>query len=1033
MDHPKENNENEKKYWVSHDQDDAKTGEFVSTPAKPTDAAEGIASHDGLDSESRRDFLKLMGASFALMGTAACTRSPVEKIIPYVNKPEEITPGIANWYASTCNECEARCGVLVKTREARPIKFEGNPKHAVAQGGLCARGQASVLNLYDPDRLQAPLAPSRKGSATGIDWADLDAKIVEKIRSSKGKVRILMAETPSPSTTKIVSEFASQAGAGEAVIWSPLGVDEFLEGQGAAYGSRTAPRLRFDRADYVLSFGADFLGTWLSPVGFNKDFSKRKKLGSMASGSRKEPVRFVALESNITLTGTNADERMRVPSGGELRAALAIAHEIIVSQGRSRFSGDSTVRALLESNSVNVVSKDLGLDAASLKKIANELWSARGSSIVVGAGHNLKGSAGRALEVVVALLNSALENEGSTIDGTVSPFVRRTNYDALAKLIGEIKAGAVDVLVIANVNPLYSLPKSAGLEEALSKVSTVVYVGDKFDETARAADYVAARSHALEAWGDAQAQDDLFTIQQPTIRPLYNTRSFEETLMAWAKKLGFSGPITSSATWHDYVRTNWKDSIYRSFSIATPFALFWESLLREGVFDGVAAKGSRELGSTRARSFNSSSLRLVSESLSKKGASANELKLVLYPKISIYDGQNANNGWLQELPDPVSKITWDNYASMSVAAAKKLGVVEGDVVKLKTESGELSVPAHVQPGLHDEVIALAVGYGRTGAGRVADGVGVNAYKLAVAKDTLEMAALKVAVEKTGAREKLAATQMHHSLEGRPIVREASYKAYASNPAAGHPPEHPTFSIWPEHKFPGYRWGMAIDLNSCTGCGACVIGCQSENNIPIVGKKFVDTGREMHWIRIDRYYTGSVENPQVVHQPMLCQHCENAPCETVCPVLATLHDDEGLNQQIYNRCVGTRYCANNCPYKVRRFNWFTFTEVAKPMHLVYNPDLTVRTRGVMEKCTFCVQRIRDGKDRAKDMGVTAKDGDIQTACQQSCPSDAIVFGNINDKNSRVAKIAADPRGYHVLKELNVKPSITYLTKIRNNNA
>jgi len=944
-----------------------------------------------------------------------------------------VTPGIANWYASSCTECEAGCGILVKTREARPIKFEGNPKHAASQGGLCARGQASVLNLYDPDRLQAPLAPGRKNLASGTSWEDLDSKVVDKIRAARGKTRILMGETSSPSAWKAVTDFTSQLGAGVPVVWEPQGLDELLNAQDAAYGTRVAPRLRFDRANYVLSFGADFLGNWLNPVAFGKDFSKRKKLGAIAS-KKAEPLRFVAIESMLTLTGSNADRRLRVNSGGEVRAALAIAHELIVNQSKTRYSSDSSVRALLEAHSVSTVSKDLGIDASALKKVANELWADRGKSIVVGAGHGLKGAAGNALEVVVALLNSALENEGNTVDGTTTPFERRTNFEALTKLIRDMKAGAVDVLVISGVNPAYGLPKNAGFEEALAKVGTVVYVGTKFDETARLSDYVAAASHALEAWGDAEAQRDLFSIQQPTIRPLYNTRSFEETLMAWAKKLGMSGALVTSPTWHEFVKSNWKNTIYSNFSISAPFALFWESLLREGVFDGVAAKGSRELGTSRARSFDTSSLRSVAEWTAKNGGVTSEMTLVLYPKIGMYDGRSANNGWLQELPDPISKITWDNYAALSVATAKKLGVVEGDVLRLKTSSGELHVPAHVQPGVHDQVVALAVGYGRIGSGRVSENVGVNAYILASANaETLDLSGIPVTIEKTSKREKLAATQMHHRLEGRPIVREADYPEYVSNPKAGNPDGHPLVTLWQEHKYPGYRWGMAIDLSSCTGCGACVIGCQSENNIPVVGKKFVETGREMHWIRIDRYYNGSDDNPETVHQPMLCQHCENAPCETVCPVLATMHDDEGLNQQVYNRCVGTRYCANNCPYKVRRFNWFTFTEVAKPLHLAYNPDLTVRTRGIMEKCTFCMQRIRDGKDRAKDLGTTVVDGQVQTACQQSCPSDAIVFGNVNDKNSRIAKINADPRGYHVLEELNVKPSVTYLTKIRNKNA
>lgn len=1017
-----ENNKVEKKYWLEPNEKPISEGEFLSTPAKTADPATAIASHDGLDSESRRDFLKLMGASFALMGTAACTRSPVEKIIPYVKKPEEVMPGIANWYASTCSECETGCGVLVKTRESRPIKFEGNPKHPTSQGGLCARGQASVLNLYDPDRLQGPLAPMRKGTATSaIGWDELDSKIVEKLRSAHGKVRVLMGENSKPSTRKIIDEFCSTVGAGSPVVWEPQGLDEHLDGQSSAYGSRVAPHYHFDKADYVLSFGADFLGTWGNTVAYAKGFSRRKKLGSMAQ-AKKAPIRFVAIESSMNVTGANADTRYRVPSGSEVRAALAVAHELL---GHSRYAGDSSVRALLDAHSPAMVSKELGVDPSVFKKIAEELWAHRGASIVLGAGHSLKGSLGRALEVTVAFLNSMLENDGATIDGTAAVLPRRSSYAALAKLIGEMKAGAVDVLVIYGVNPAYALPKSADFEAAASKVGTVVYLGSKMDETAHLADYVASTSHALESWGDGQAEAGVYSIQQPTIRPLYNTRPMEETLLVWGKKMGASW--ASAPTWHEFLKANWKETVYREHGGAAPFVLFWESVLREGLVD--ARKGG-----AKARSFNTSSLRSVADAMAKAGVTGSELRLVVHPRVGLYDGRNANNGWLQELPDPVSKTTWDNHASFSVATAKKLSLREGDTVRLKTASGEIDLPAHIQPGLHDNTVMVAPGYGQSGAGRVADGVGVNAYRLASASaDGFEASSVKVAVQKTGSKAEIAMTQLHHRMEGRPILKEALYEEYEKSPDAGNEKEGKLTTLWPKYNYPGYRWAMAIDLNSCTGCSACVIGCQAENNIPVVGKKFSGSSRGMHWIRIDRYYSGSDDNPEVSFQPMLCQHCENAPCETVCPVLATMHDDEGINQQVYNRCVGTRYCENNCPYKVRRFNWFTFTEVARPLNLVFNPDVTVRTRGVMEKCTFCIERIREGKDNAKDLGVSVADGEIKTACQQSCPSDAIVFGNINDKNSRVAKIAEDPRGYHVLEDLNTRPSITYLTKIRNKDA
>jgi Fe-S-cluster-containing dehydrogenase component len=646
-----------------------------------------------------------------------------------------------------------------------------------------------------------------------------------------------------------------------------------------------------------------------------------------------------------------------------------------------------------------------------------------GKSLVVGGGHQSTGELGVALEVAVNLLNSALDNDGVTVDGNASTKPVHTSYAELLNLVNEMKSGQVDVLIIYKTNPIYALPKAVGFEEALAKVGQVVMFADRLDETGRLADFVAATPHATEAWGDSSPYSGVYTVQQPTISPLYKTRGLEDSLIVWGKKLGLGGALGAAPNWHEYLMNSWKDMVHSRNSVGTPFQIFWEQVLRDGFYDGTS-----RMGVSRARTFGASTLRVL-----PKLSWAQDVTLVMYPKSTVFDGQGAesNNGWLHELPDPVTKVTWDNHASISPAMAKRLGVKEGDVVRLKTSAASIEVPVFVQPGMHDQTVGVQVGYGRTAAGRVGNDLGANVYPLASASARgLAMSGLAVSVEKTGKTVKLATTQRHHSMEGRAIVREAGLSDYQHNSKAGNEHQHKLVSMWPAYEYAGYKWGMAIDLNACTGCSACVIGCQAENNIPVVGKRFVLDSKEMHWLRIDRYYSGNVENPETVHQPMLCQQCENAPCETVCPVLATMHDHEGLNQQVYNRCVGTRYCANNCPYKVRRFNWFTFTDYAKPMNLVFNPDLTVRTRGVMEKCTFCVQRIREAKDRAKDQARKVLDGELKTACQQSCPTNAIFFGDINDKNTRVSQVAADPRGYHVLEELNVRPSVTYLTKIRN---
>lgn len=988
--------------------------EFASSPTSDGD------DQTGLDSASRRDFLKVMGAGFALMGASACTRRPVEKIVPYVKAPEDVKPGISNWYASASADCPCRCGVLVRTREGRPIKFEGNPKHPVNQGGLCIRAQASVLSLYDPDRLQGPVTAGRKGEANTIKWEELDAALVEKIRAGRGKVRVLTGELLSPSTNKLIQEFVSSVG-GKHVTYDVLGAENVLAASEQSYGSRVLPHYHFEKAKMILAFGADFLGSWISPSEFNRMFAKTRKVGKNApKGEEKTMSRFVAFEAAFTLTGSNADDRYRLKSGDEYKAALAIAHELIVAQSRTRFAGNGDVTSVLSPYAIANIATQLGVPAEALRSAANDLWQNRGKSLVVGGGNGVTGEMGTALEVAVNLLNSALENDGVTIDATASPRPVQTSYADLAGLVNDMKTGQVDVLILYKTNPIYALPPSLGFADALTRVKTVVSFTERLDETARLSDYVAAAPHSTEAWGDSSPYSGVFSVQQPTISPLYNTRGIEDSLMIWAKRLGAGGAIASTPNWHEYLMSSWKDLVHGRHGVGTPYPLFWEQILREGAYDGTS-----RLGPSRARSFSTAALRAL-----PKLSWSKDITLVMYPKSSLYDGtgSDANNGWLHELPDPITKVTWDNHASISPAMAKTLGVKDGDVVRLKTQAGTVEIPALVQAGMHDQTIGVQVGYGRVAAGRVGNDVGVNVYPLALAGGA--MSGMSVTVEKTGAHSALATTQRHNSMEGRAIVREAGLKKYQHNPKAGNEHHHKIVTLWPKYEYPGYRWGMAIDLNSCTGCSACIIGCQSENNIPVVGKRFVLDSKEMHWLRIDRYYSGSAENPETVHQPMLCQHCENAPCETVCPVLATVHDHEGLNQQVYNRCVGTRYCANNCPYKVRRFNWFTFTDYAKPMNLVFNPDITVRTRGVMEKCTFCIQRIREAKDHAKDFATKIKDGELKTACQQSCPTDAIIFGDINDKNTRVSQISSDPRGYHVLEELNTRPSVTYLTKIRN---
>ncbi len=977
----------EKIYWKIPGEHIKSTPEEFADEFKP----------EGVD---RREFLKLMGASLMMASLAGCSRRPVEKIVPYLNKPEEITPGVANWYASTCGECPAACGILAKTREGRPIKLEGNPDHPMNQGGLCARGQASLLNLYDPDRLKGPVRQAGKNGGKnweGVDWAEADREIgaiLKAIGEKKGSIRLLTGEIGSPSTARLIQEFLGRFADAKHIVFEPLSAEELARAQELCYGEKVIPRYLLEKAELVVSFGADFLDTWISPVEFTKDFSKNRRLekGRMS--------RFVCFESVPTATGSAADLHIPVRPGDEIQIALGLAHAIADNP-----------------SSLETVAEETGVDIQILRRLVKDLLAHKGRSLVLGGGFAMKGEGGVALHAAANYLNHLLENDGATLDAKNSPsYQSHSSRSELLSLIQEMKEGKVDLLLIHKTNPVYALPESVGFAKGLQQVPHIVSFADRVDETTLMAHWVLPTPHYLESWGDAEPQRGLFSLQQPAIAPLYDTRAFEETLLGWTTDNG-QRTTDQKQGWHGYLKKYWEENIYKKYGIVSSFITFWETSLRNGVFDS-----RKSLNGHPPRPFNINVL--SSLQVHSPQSIVHSPILVLHPTIPHYDGRSANNSWLMELPDPVTKITWNNYVSLSPAKAKDLKIREGDVLKIKTKEFEAELIAHLQPGLHPEALAVPLGFGRTQAGSVANGIGVNAFQFGSFIQ-------EASVEKTGKWESLATTQKHHDMQGRPIIKEATFEEYQKNPKAGNEENLHLPSMWSGHKYEGYRWGMAIDLSACTGCSACMIACQAENNIAVVGEKQVKKGREMHWIRIDRYYSGSEENPEVAHQPMLCQHCENAPCETVCPVLATVHNEEGLNVQVYNRCVATRYCSNNCPYKVRRFNWFEYLwKTQTPLAMVLNPDVTVREKGVMEKCTFCVQRIQEGKDKAKDFGRKVQDGEIKTACQQSCPAEAIVFGDLNDPESKVSKLRKDPRGYHVLDDLNTRPAVTYLTKVRN---
>ncbi len=964
----------------------------------------------------RREFLKLMGAGF-MLGTLGCMRKPVEKIIPYVNQPIEVTPGVANWYSSTCGGCAAGCGVVVKTREGRPIKLEGNPEHPLNRGALCARGQASLLGLYDPDRLQSPMRVARGHDETeAVTWAAVDEQILaalQHVREIGKKVVVLSGAVVSPTTRRLIQEFLGTFSSAEHVSFDITIPEEVAEAQMLAYGERVMPRYRFDQADVVVSFGADFLGTWLSPVAFARDFSKlrRAESGRMS--------RLIAFEGGLSLTGTNADVYQPVRAGDEIYIALALAHELIVKMSVTPYAANDAVVQALTPFDVDRVAAYAGVSAEVLRATAKDLWKQGGKSLVVGGGN--KGRHAVALQVVVNLLNSALGNDGSTVDWSVAPHEVQSSFAGVQQLIADMRAGNVGAVIIHQADPLFTLPTELGFAEALAKVPLVVSTAERTHATAMAAHWICPDSHYLESWNDANPQRGLYSITQPAIAPFFATRQFQDSLIVWGK--------LPAKNWYEYLKAHFSTEIRNAVGATVGGETFWDTVLQNGFAASPAfTVSARSVQLAAARSLNTNALSTLPTALP---AQSNAVRLALYASVTQLDGRCANNGWLQEIPDPVTKVTWGNYLSIAPKTAARLGVTDGDVVKVTVGKTSVELPIHRQPKLHAGTAMVAVGHGQSKIGRIGSQVGANVYPLQGVNGLPVWSGQDITIEKTGRFDKLAMTQEYNTVDGRPIIFDTTFADFQNDPTSGMLKAHALPTMWSEHEYPDEKWGMAIDLTTCIGCNACMVGCQSENNVPIVGREQVIRNRDMHWLRIDRYYAGDVDNPEVVYQPMLCQHCDNAPCETVCPVVATVHSKDGLNVQAYNRCVGTRYCSNNCPYKVRRFNYFEYSkQYVEPLEMVLNPDVAVRSRGVMEKCTFCVQRIKDARGRAKDEGRKLQAGDVKTACQQTCPVDAIVFGDMNNSEELVAQLRKSPRGFHVLGELNTKPNVTYMTKVRN---
>jgi molybdopterin-containing oxidoreductase family iron-sulfur binding subunit len=942
---------------------------------------------------TRRTMITLLGASLSMAGLAGCRR-PEEAIVPFVDAPERMVPGVPRAYATTMPMGCSAYGLVVESHEGRPTKIEGNEKHPSTGGASSAFMQAEILNLYDPDRSKSVLHGGTPKSWDDLvaAWAGLEADL---LASGGAGLAVLTESFSSPTLARLASAFRERFPSARWASYEAVSDENSDRGVAEATGSELVPVYRLERAQTILSLDCDFLLGESDSVRHAARFAGGRRVLSEHDGMN----RLWVVEGVHSLTGANADHRLRLKSG-DVAAFVALLAEALARH-------DPT----LALPAVAAAALD-GVDAAWVDALASDLLEHRGRGLIL---------AGRrqppAVHAAVLALNAALGNLGRAVTLREPADRQGSNLESLVDLVTAMRAGEVQTLIVLGGNPSYNAPADLDFAGALERVTHSIHLGDRIDETAAGCDWHVPRTHFLEAWGDARAVDGTLSVIQPLILPLFGGKSAVELLGLVATGEGRPG--------YDRVRETWQAPL-----TGDGFEIRWNRVLHDGLLAGSELPPVPvEVGADALRG------------LGRSAVSGTDLEVVFQASPTLHDGRYANNGWLQELPDMMTKLSWDNAVLLSPATAEALGVRGEDRVRLTLDERQLEMPAWIVPGQADGTVVLPLGYGRRAGGRVADGVGFDTYTLRTAGRADFGSGLRL--EPTGARHALAPTQDHHAIDelGRvererrsaTLVRETTLEGYQGNPEFAHGHEAPhEESMWDEHAYDeGLQWGMTIDLNACTGCNACVVACQSENNIPVVGVDQVRRGREMHWLRIDRYFSGSAAEPQTVFQAVPCMQCENAPCEQVCPVAATVHDGEGLNVMVYNRCIGTRYCSNNCPYKVRRFNYYNFTKnTPEIVQLAQNPDVTVRSRGVMEKCTYCLQRISAARIDARLADRDVADGDVRTACQQACPSRAIEFGNILDHESRVARMKRQDRSYAPLEELYLRPRTSYLAKLRN---
>jgi anaerobic selenocysteine-containing dehydrogenase/Fe-S-cluster-containing dehydrogenase component len=1022
----------------------------------------------------RRNFFKLVGVSSAAAAAAGCGKT-TEAILPYVIPPPHLVPGVATYFATVCRECPGGCGIVARNREGRVVKLEGNPDHPVNQGALCARGQAALLGTYDPDRVARPRVRDGSGWRT-VGAADAEKLLVERLAAARqaGPGRIaLISQLETGTLGRLMDDWLKALGGRPRVAFEPFAHEALRAANRATFGIDAIPYHAFEAARSVLSLGADYLETWISPVAYGGGYRRMHGLRDGVAGS------VIHIEPRYSMTAANADEWLPNAPGTEAAVALALLRIVLeerLAPGLPAKEGEAFT-ALARGVDLEAVARQSGIAVARLRDVARTL-ARQAPSLVVGGGVAVTGSDATDAAVAINLLNYALGNVGQTVRfGPNAAIGRASRYAELADLIRAMGAGEVAVLIVKDANPAFTLPAKAGFVEALAKVPFVVSLSSHLDETAARAHLVLPDLTPLESWGDYAPREGVWALMQPAMGPVpvsgerrrdlldmvlnrpeqvfpgVETKATGDLLLDTGRALvpGAAAGAFAAKTFADHLRGAWQ-ALARTAAPGVAFEQFWEEALRRG---GVWS----EVPATKVSLQPGLQVSVGGAALAGPGDGP---ALLVVPSSRYYDGRGANKPWLHETPDPITQVVYDAWVEIGTDTARAQGISRGDVVRVSSPHGQVELAAYVTDMLHPRAVAIPMGLGHTEYGRFARAVGQSPLGLLPgepdpASGGPRWLSVRVTLEKTGRRDPLATpagvTEVDHERE---IIETIGLTEGLAAEKGGQPPAHASHpSMYPDVKYPEHRWGMSIDLDACIGCQACVVACVAENNVPIVGladlpwrpsgpnpvaavgRDQIGYGRSLHWLRVERWWDrghdaghaapgAPARRPQARFLPMLCQHCEVAPCEPVCPVFAAYHTQEGLNGQIYNRCVGTRYCGNNCPWMVRRFNWYRY-DWPSPMTLALNPDVTVRDRGVMEKCTMCIQRIIEGKDRAKDAGRKPKDGEIQTACQQTCPTRAIVFGDLKDGQSRAARLSASPRGYHSLGELGTRPAITYLKK------